>query len=470
MDKGGSVRDELDGDLLERVMRRLALYVRNGQLDDAVVRRTAAATGLQPPQVSRLRRELTARGVRVVDMHEDAASRHEPESEAQQPDAAQRRDEPETPKFDRRLAIRAAKDVLALDRRMRHPERRLLTPLEEHGLALLLSEGRGDGPLPKGELGRLPTNGLQYQAGEALVLHNLRLARSIAGRHEGQGLERADLDQHGIVGLMRAVERFDPARGLRFSTYATWWIRQSIGRALADEGRTVRLPVHVHQLVVKVQAARERLLQETGRVSVHDLAFRTRLSPGQVGTCLRLARGIMSLDQPVPGSADWSLLDALADYGLDEQSHVVDVLAVDELLKHLSERDATILRLRFGLDDGNERTLEDVGRIFGLTRERIRQLQERSLERLADLWWRDVGEPAGRQRATRTRPGGSCEKDSTAGDGDRASFDENECRRATRGLPAAPVKHQLDVDWIAGQPRGHKLAKKLRPVNRGPYG
>jgi RNA polymerase primary sigma factor len=226
-----------------------------------------------------------------------------------------------------------------------------------------------------------------YAAREHLIMANTRLVISVAKKYRGQGVPFHDLIQEGNLGLMRATDKFDPGRGCKFSTYATWWIRQAVTRALADQGRTIRLPVHMGEWIRKLSRTAHHMEQDGGQPpSPEEIADEMGLKPHRVRWMLKVARRPLSLQKPVGEEKDSELGSFIEDDEAPSPPEAAEQTilrtTLEELLTTLRPREARILRLRFGLQDGHNYTLEEVGQKFGLTRERIRQIEKQALQRL----------------------------------------------------------------------------------------
>ncbi len=252
--------------------------------------------------------------------------------------------------------------------------------LKEIGVVPLLSNEE------EKELAIAVENG-DLEAKQRLAEANLRLVVSIAKRYVGRGMQFLDLIQEGNMGLMKAVDKFDYSKGFKFSTYATWWIRQAITRAIADQARTIRIPVHMVETINKLVREQRNLLQELGQdPTPEQIAERMDMTPDKVREILKIAQEPVSLETPIGEEDDSHLGDFIEDEVIenpvDYTTRVVLREQLDEVLDTLTDREENVLRLRFGLDDGKMRTLEDVGKVFNVTRERIRQIEAKALRKL----------------------------------------------------------------------------------------
>lgn len=244
----------------------------------------------------------------------------------------------------------------------------LLTPEEETDLAKRMAEG-------------------DSYAKKHLSEANLRLVVSVAKKYVGRGMQFLDLIQEGNLGLLKAIEKFDYTKGFKFSTYATWWIRQAITRAIADQARTIRIPVHMVETITKIKKVSIQLLHETGHdPSVEEIAEKLEMAPERVREIMRIAQDPVSLETPIGEEENSHLGDFIPDNDApapaDAASFMLLKEQLNEVLSTLTDREAKVLRLRFGLEDSRSRTLEEVGKEFNVTRERIRQIEAKALRKL----------------------------------------------------------------------------------------
>jgi RNA polymerase primary sigma factor len=323
---------------------------------------------ITPEQLDEFFEELTAAGVEIVDEQKDEKSDGEREGESEA----------------------AAADGLSLDDPVRMYLKEigrvpLLSMEQEKSLAMRIEAGEM-------ELSRNgATDSAIVDGGEEakrqLTEANLRLVVSIAKKYVGRGMLFLDLIQEGNLGLIRAVEKFDYRKGYKFSTYATWWIRQAITRALADQARTIRIPVHMVETINRLIKVSRQLLQELGREpTVEEIAESMALTPEKVREVMKISQEPISLETPIGEEEDSHLGDFIEDQEAVAPAEAASVMLLKEkmqdVLQNLTERERKVLVLRFGLEDGHQRTLEEVGQEFGVTRERIRQIEAKALRKL----------------------------------------------------------------------------------------
>jgi RNA polymerase primary sigma factor len=327
-----------------------------------------ALDDVNPDEIDGLFEEITAAGIEVIDEQKEEKPEGEAEEEQEEP----------------------IPDGLSLDDPVRMYLKEigrvpLLSMEQEKSLAMRIEAGELELQKNGTADSRLVADG--EEAKRQLTEANLRLVVSIAKKYVGRGMLFLDLIQEGNLGLIRAVEKFDYRKGYKFSTYATWWIRQAITRALADQARTIRIPVHMVETINRLIKVSRQLLQELGREpSVEEIAEAMALTPEKVREVMKISQEPISLETPIGEEEDSHLGDFIEDQEAVAPAEAASVMLLKEkmadVLQNLTERERKVLVLRFGLEDGHQRTLEEVGQEFGVTRERIRQIEAKALRKL----------------------------------------------------------------------------------------
>jgi RNA polymerase primary sigma factor len=334
-------------------------------------------------------------GVEIVDLSDDGVAEEEIEADTEEVEVEEEEVE-EKPSRQLDLSVKSPINDPVRMYLKEIGKVPLLTAAEEVKLAKRIEEGekvvekleREEDTLSREEVRRLRRVEREGMgAKKKLVEANLRLVVSIAKRYVGRGMLFLDLIQEGNLGLIRAVEKFDYRKGYKFSTYATWWIRQAITRAIADQARTIRIPVHMVETINKLIRIQRQLLQEFGREPTpEEIGEEMGLTPEKVREILKISQEPVSLETPIGEEEDSQLGDFIEDQEAEVPSDAASFSLLQEQLQEvldtLSERERKVIELRFGLIDGHPRTLEEVGRVFGVTRERIRQIESKTLSKL----------------------------------------------------------------------------------------
>ena len=366
-ERNDKARDEERGLTLQDAQAALIeLGKKRGSLTYAEIVNRLSRFELDPDQLDEFFDQLSELGVDLVNERVDGFGRREESGRAAESDADEGEERFDLNDLTMPPGVKISDPVrMYLKEIGRVP---LLSAAEEIELAKRIEEG-------------------DEEAKRRLAEANLRLVVSIAKRYVGRGMLFLDLIQEGNLGLIKAVEKFDYRKGYKFSTYATWWIRQAITRAIADQARTIRIPVHMVETINKLIRISRQLLQELGREpSAEEIAAEMDMSPEKVREIQKIAQEPVSLETPIGEEDDSHLGDFIPD---DDALAPADAAAyellkeqLEDVLDTLTEREENVLRLRFGLDDGRTRTLEEVGKVFGVTRERIRQIEAKALRKL----------------------------------------------------------------------------------------
>ncbi len=384
----------------DRPARALALvrrYIPAGHVTREQLSRFGRLAGLGVEEIASLPKRAKKAGITVL-VEKPALTRPEPAT------TPTRKPKPalKEPTSDYAQAAAIARRLISDDRLRANLSSRLLSATEELGLSILLRGGvdrMGVEPTNE-ELSALPADDIRRIARDTFVLHNTRLVYSILPAYLGQGLEEEDLVQHGTLGLFTAVRKFDPRLGNKFSTYATWWIKQAITRAIADEGAAIRIPVHMHERMRKVAATESELRRAGKPATAVDVALATGLDVRMVNEVRTLSNVTDSLDRIVGDGVHLGDLLSLIDPTPGPEQMLLEMLsalAVEEWLAPLPDKEADILRRRLGLNGDEPQTLEQIGLHYGVTRERIRQLEVKALKQIRERLPKHLRKRRGKQ-------------------------------------------------------------------------
>jgi RNA polymerase primary sigma factor len=386
-----TVKGEVDGKHVARVVDLAMSQSSDGGVAWDDLKSILAAFATSAEEGDAVLRELDRRGIELTGKTHDPANSavvYMPSEAGTQPPVRALDPSDVAP------AIEVARKLLQRNSRSRRARYGVLTAQEEVGLAAIIRgpEVALNEELPPGYCGRLPRDDERAVAFQTFMLNNMRLVYSIARNSYGvDGLDEDDINNYGMIGLVRAVEKWDATRNLKFSTYATWWIRQAISRGIGDDARLIRIPIHMLERINKVNRVRQRLSMEFGGCSVRDIANETGLSSAEVIEALRLNAGVVSLDKLV-GDEDGA---SLGDFVAEDWEHVSDPAVlldrnalreiVENAIDELPTRKAVIMSWRHGFATGDPETLDQIGKLLGVTRERVRQLEKEAAKELQTI-------------------------------------------------------------------------------------
>ncbi|MGM0500981.1 MAG: RNA polymerase sigma factor RpoD [Bacillota bacterium] len=354
----------------DKVKELLSAGREKGQITESKIKDTLSDVDVEDNSLDQIYQVFDSEGIEVVDEEDSSTSASKKESNSSTTDTTEEDDDVDLDESDLDLSV---PDGVGIDDPVK-------MYLKEIGKVPLLTKEEEQ------ELGKRMEEG-DESAKQELAAANLRLVVSIAKKYVGRGMLFLDLIQEGNLGLIKAVEKFDYTKGYKFSTYATWWIRQAITRSIADQARTIRVPVHMVETINKLIRVTRHLVQELGREpTVDEIADEMDMDPDKVREVKKIAQEPVSLETPIGEEEDSYLGDFIEDEDAPSPSAAASFMLLqdqlDDVLDSLTDREKRVLELRFGVEDGRSRTLEEVGKEFGVTRERIRQIEAKALRKL----------------------------------------------------------------------------------------